>query len=185
MGVGPGIQITSSTACTLVLHGVKQSQLINFTGVTDMKHSILAGLLISSSAFAALSPGGPEATALTFNRWYISQLIQEKNPLADYEGLQPYVTANTIAALKTSNTADPDSEDVPDSDMFIKAQDFDDDWQQIEIVSSDLDPVCTQVYVSFGAEQKHTVIDCMVKENGTWKVQSVAGQKILRNVSLK
>ena len=167
MGVGPGIQITSSTACTLDLHGVKQSQLINFTGVTDMKHSILAGLLISSSAFAALSPGGPEATALTFNRWYISQLIQEKNPLADYEGLQPYVTANTIAALKASNTADPDSEDVSDSDMFIKAQDFDDDWQQIEIVSSDLDPVCTQVYVSFGAEQKHTVIDCMVKENGT------------------
>ncbi|SQH38969.1 Protein of uncharacterised function (DUF3828) [Salmonella enterica] len=69
--------------------------------------------------------------------------------------------------------------------MFIKSQSFDDDWQQIEIVSSDLDPVCLQVYVSFGAKQAHTIIDYMVKENGIWKVQSVAGQEILRNVSLK
>lgn len=69
--------------------------------------------------------------------------------------------------------------------MFIKSQSFDDGWQQIEIVSPDLDPVCLQVYVSFGAKQDHTIIDCMVKENGIWKVQSVAGQEILRNVSLK
>ncbi len=69
--------------------------------------------------------------------------------------------------------------------MFIKSQSFDDAWQQIEIVSSHMDPVCTQVYVSFGAKQDHTVIDCMVKEDSVWKVQSVAGQEILRNVGLK
>ncbi len=122
---------------------------------------------------------------LKFNQWYISQLLQDKNSLADYEGLKPYVTTSTIAAVKRSNLADPEIEDVPDPDMFIKSQNFDDDWQQIEIISSDLDPVCLQVYVSFGAKQDHTVIDCMVKENGVWKAQSVAGQEILRNVSLK
>ena len=69
--------------------------------------------------------------------------------------------------------------------MFIKAQDYSEDWRQIEIVSSDYDPVCMQVYVSFGTNKAHTVIDCMVQEGGAWKVQSVARQDILPNISLK
>ena len=150
-----------------------------------MKTILITSLIFSCSAFASVSPTGPEAAALKFNHWYIDQLLKGKNPQADYAGLEPYVTAGTIAALKISNTADPNIVDVPDSDMFIKAQDYENNWQQIEIVSSDYDPVCMQIYVSFGTEQKHTVIDCMVKENETWKVQSVAGQEILRNVSLK
>jgi len=150
-----------------------------------MKSILITSLIFSCSAFANISPTGPEAAALKFNHWYIDQLLKGENPLEDYAGLEPYITTSTIAALKISNTADPEVIDVPDSDMFIKAQDFEKNWQQIEIVSSDYDPVCMQVYVSFGSEAKHTVIDCMVKENGTWKVRSVAGQEILHNVSLK
>lgn len=146
---------------------------------------LFIGIIFSSSVFASVSSSGPEAAALKFNHWYIDQLIKNKNPLTNYVGLEPYVTASTIAALKISNAADPNIVDTPDSDMFIKAQDFDNDWQQIEIVSSDYDPVCAQVYVSFGPKQEHTVIDCMIKEDGAWKIQSVAGQEILRNVSLK
>lgn len=53
--------------------------------------------------------------------------------------------------------------------MFIKARDYSEDWRQIEIVSSDYDPVCMQVYVSFGTNKAHTVIDCMVQEGGAGK----------------
>jgi len=150
-----------------------------------MKGILLACLIACPIAFASVPPDGPEVAALKFNKWYIAQELKGKYPEGDYEGLRPYVTSNTITALKKSNSADPNIEDTPDADMFIKAQDWDDDWQQIEVVSSDYDPVCMQVYVSFGAKQEHTVIDCMVKEDGAWKVQSVAGQEILRNVSLK
>lgn len=150
-----------------------------------MRSLLISSLLLCSSAYAVVSPAGPEETALKFNHWYVEQLIKENNPLMDYTGLSLYVTSSTINALKIANAADPNIEDVPDSDMFIKAQDYSADWQQIEIVSSDYDPVCRHVYVSFGANKAHTVIDCMVKEDGVWKVQSVAGQKILPNISLK
>jgi hypothetical protein len=40
-----------------------------------------------------------------------------------------------------------------------------------------------QVYISFGKKRDHTVIDCMVKENGAWKVQSVASVNISDNLS--
>ncbi|ECG1192001.1 DUF3828 domain-containing protein [Salmonella bongori] len=181
----PCIQISNNELCTQVTPIVLNNHPINSTGITDMKPLIIFGLLICPTAFAGVPSDGPEVAALKFNHWYMSQLAQDKNPQADYEGLRPYVTSNTITALKKSNSADPNIEDAPDADMFIKAQDWDDDWQQIEIVSSDYDPVCMQIYVSFGVKQKHTVIDCMVKEDGAWKVQSVAGQAILRNVSLK
>ncbi|MCR5947222.1 DUF3828 domain-containing protein [Salmonella enterica subsp. houtenae] len=185
MGMAPGTQTLYSTPCTPVPRGERQHLLTNFTGTTNMKNLFIISLIFSCSASASVSPTGPEAAALKFNHWYIDQLLKGGNPLTDYAGLEPYVAANTIAALKISNTADPEVVDVPDSDMFIKAQNFEKNWQQIEIVSSDYDPVCMQVYVSFGAKQKHTVIDCMVKEDGAWKVLSVAGQEILRNVSLK
>lgn len=150
-----------------------------------MKLLLISSLIFCTSTYAATPTAGPEEAALKFNHWYVEQLMIEKNPLADYSGLKPYVTSSTIDALKKSNAVDPNTEDVPDSDMFIKAQDYSEDWQHIEIVSSDFDPVCTQVYVSFGTKKPHTVIDCMVKEDGIWKVQSVAGQAILPNVILK
>lgn len=150
-----------------------------------MKPLILASLLLASCPVMAASPVGPEAAALKFNQWYISQLIQDKNPLTDYSGLNPYVTTSTIAAIKNIYSADSNEIDVPDADMFIKAQDFGSDWQQVSVISSEYDPVCTQIYVAFGAKQEHTVIDCMVMENGKWKVQSVAGQKISRNINIK
>lgn len=65
-----------------------------------MKLLIFTSLLICTSAFATVSPTGPEAAALKFNHWYIAQLLKEKNPLTDYAGLKPYVTTSTIAALK-------------------------------------------------------------------------------------
>lgn len=150
-----------------------------------MRLYIIACLLVPLSARASLPPAGPEASALRFNQWYLSQLQRDRNPLTDYQGLSPYVTEQTIKALLKSNQSDPEIVDVADIDMFIKAQDIEDDWQEINVVSSDYDPVCMQVYITFGTKHKHTVIDCMVKEKGIWKVNSVAGQAISPNSGLK
>lgn len=119
------------------------------------------------------SASGPEETAVKFNQWYMGQLQQDKTPLTDFNGLAPYVTKKTIDDLKAMYTGDSEDKDVPDADMFIKAQDFNTDWNNVSVISSELDPVCTHVYVAFGNDKKHVVADCFVLENGTWKIQSV------------
>jgi hypothetical protein len=56
--------------------------------------------------------------------------------------------------------------------MFLKAQYVGDDWpQNVTAIAGDTDPVCVNVYTHL-AKQEHVVIDCMVKENNLWKVQS-------------
>lgn len=135
---------------------------------------LLTVLLLSSTAFAATELSAPERASLTFNQWYINQLIANKSPLTDFKPLSKYVTAETVTALKRLYRGDNSDKDLPDADMFIKAQDYDDDWAQVSVLMSDFDPVCTNVYVAFGKEKKHVVADCMVEDAGKWKVRSVA-----------
>lgn len=78
----------------------------------------------------------------------------------------------TIAAIKEMYSGDSNDKDMPDADMFIKAQDWDDDWNQITVLHSDFDAVCTNVYVAFGKKQDHVIADCLVEEQGKWKVRS-------------
>lgn len=130
-------------------------------------------LLTPTLATAKLSP--PEEAALKFNRWYIKQLMDDKLPMNNYDKLAKYVATDTINALKSLYDADDDgNKDYPDADMFIKAQDFGDDWNKITIVDGDYDPVCTHVYIAFGQKKDHIVADCMVQDDaGNWKVRSV------------
>jgi hypothetical protein len=57
--------------------------------------------------------------------------------------------------------------------MFIKAQEISDDWDQVELLRSDVDAACTNVYISFGKNKEHVIADCMVQESGVWKVRGV------------
>ena len=108
-----------------------------------------------------------------------------KEPLKNYEALRPYVTRDTISKLKAMDKLDPDEYDVPDVDMFIKAQGYEDDWGIVSARALDYDAACMQVYISFGKKRDHTVIDCMVKEDGVWKVESVASMNISDNLMME
>ncbi|EOW6646115.1 DUF3828 domain-containing protein [Cronobacter muytjensii] len=134
------------------------------------------------SLAAANDVPAPVTAAVQFNQWYIAQIARGKAPLTDYAGLSRYVTADTLQKLKAQAALDPNVYDVPDVDMFIKAQSVGDDWQQIAAVASDADAACNNVYIAFGKKQDHIVIDCMVKEGNAWKVQSVANVAFSRNL---
>ncbi|WP_227699659.1 DUF3828 domain-containing protein [Raoultella ornithinolytica] len=138
-----------------------------------MKKIPLALMLFTPLSFADSNVKGAETAALNFNKWYVGQLMQDKSPLTDYSALSKYVTSDTISALKKLYSGDSNDVDVPDVDMFIKAQDYENDWNQVSVISSDFDPVCTNVYISFGAKKEHVVADCMKNKAGTWKVSSV------------
>lgn len=130
-------------------------------------------MLFTPLSFADSNVKGAETAALNFNKWYVGQLMQDKSPLTDYSALSKYVTSDTISALKKLYSGDSNDVDVPDADMFIKAQDYENDWNQVSVISSDFDPVCTNVYISFGSKKEHVVDDCMSNENGAWKIRSV------------
>ncbi|MDU3832976.1 MAG: hypothetical protein E7G64_02565 [Enterobacter hormaechei] len=40
------------------------------------------------------------------------------------------------------------------------------------VASGTFDAVCTNVYVAFGKKQDHVIADCLVEEQGKWKVRS-------------
>lgn len=138
-----------------------------------MKKLLLALMFFTPLTFADSAVKDAETVALNFNKWYVGQLMQDKSPLTDYSALSKYVTSDTISALKKLYSGDSNDKDVPDADMFIKAQDYENDWNQVSVISSDFDPVCTNVYIGFGAKKEHVVADCMTNKAGTWKVHSV------------
>ncbi|EPS2710086.1 DUF3828 domain-containing protein [Cronobacter turicensis] len=114
----------------------------------------------------------PQQAALNFNRWYISGFQNAHQDLLDSKEIRHYVTKTTLEKLRRART---NENEFYDADFFIKAQDILPDWaSHIVVRDVEYDPVCTQVYVSFGQNPVHGVIDCMVKEAGIWKVQSVA-----------
>jgi hypothetical protein len=136
-----------------------------------MKALALILLLISPLAFAAqMSP--PESAALKFNEWYVANLSAEKSPLDDIDSLKPYVAADTLKALNALYAGDSNDKDMPDADPFIKAQDYSKDWHHVSVLMSELDPVCTNVYIAFGKKNEHVVADCMIEESGKWKIRS-------------
>ncbi|PNF11014.1 hypothetical protein A6J71_12995 [Enterobacter cancerogenus] len=136
-----------------------------------MKTGLLFLILLSPLSFAE-TLYEPDVTALEFNQWYIAQLNQNNPPVLDPDSLHDYVASGTIAAIKELYSGDSNEKDMPDADMFLKSQDWDEDWDQIKVLYSDFDAVCTNVYVAFGKKQNHVVADCLVQENGKWKVRS-------------
>ena len=102
---------------------------------------LLALMFFTTLSFADSNVKGAETAALNFNKWYVGQLMQDKSPLTDYSALSKYVTSDTISALKKLYSGDNNDVDVPEPDMFIKAQDFENDWNQVSVISSDFDPV--------------------------------------------
>lgn len=133
-----------------------------------MRRLILAVLMFAPLAYAEVTA---TQQAETFYHWYIQQSADMKNPLAD-PYLSKYVESKTYRALMKAYQADE-----VDVDYFLKVQDFDDkDW--LSHISADreiADPICTNVYMSFGQASKKHVVSCFVKEKGFWRIRSVTG----------
>ncbi|MFH5156799.1 DUF3828 domain-containing protein [Enterobacter cloacae complex sp. 2024EL-00243] len=143
------------------------------TNCSGMINETTLLLLFALSPLAAAENiYAPGQAALKFNQWYIAQLDQNKPPVLNPDIMNEYVASGTIAAIKEMYSGDSNDKDMPDADMFIKAQDWDDDWNQITVLHSDFDAVCTNVYVAFGKKQDHVIADCLVEEQGKWKVRS-------------
>ena len=134
--------------------------------------SLLIIIFTLSSIAVASEHNQPATIAIKFNQWYISQLNQNNAPVLNPDTMGDYVASETIAAIKKLYSGDSNDKDMPDADMFIKAQDWGNDWDHVAVVSSDFDAVCTNIYIAFGQKQEHVVADCLIQANGKWKIRS-------------
>lgn len=180
MGRGPGTPISYSAVYTQGRSTGKSCPLLPYTGTSNVK-KLLFFLLMASSAMA--NTNDPVNQAVAFNNWYVNQINHNNFPITDGKYIDKYVTASTMQKLRRTQDPKYDDEVFYDADFFLKAQYIGDDWPtNVSAIAGDTDPVCVNVYVAFGKEQKHIVIDCMVKENGLWKVQSVTSLQFTRNL---
>lgn len=149
-------------------------------------------MTFSISTFSAEAPdpygrepvnpyGAPGKAALEFNRWYLQQYAENKNPLTHHE-IERYVTADTLKKMRKLDARTEEymrrTGDLPEfayeTDYFTKTQDISPDWPtHVSIVGADYDPACANVYVAFGKDKRFVLADCMVEEQHVWKVQSV------------
>lgn len=147
-----------------------------------MKNILPLLLIFSFSATAGLSD--PIERAVKFNSWYVNQINKDAFPITDGNEIDKYVTASTMKKLRHAQDPRYADEDFYEADIFLKAQYVGDDWpQNVTAIAGDTDPVCVNVYIAFGKKQDHVVIDCMVKENNLWKVQSVSAVEFSRNLT--
>ncbi|MBU9836863.1 DUF3828 domain-containing protein [Rahnella sp. L72c] len=131
-----------------------------------MRRYILAAMMFTCVARAETTP---QQQAEIFYRWYIQQVSGLENPLENPK-LSGYVEHGTYAILMKAYKANE-----IDVDYFTKVQDFDDkDWlQHITAEKVVIDPVCTNVYMSFGLADRKRVVACFVRDKGGWKIRSV------------
>jgi len=132
-----------------------------------MFKSILYFMLLASSA--SYAAGNVEQQATTFYTWYISQISEMKNPLAD-PLLKKYVTPESFKSLMHAYSANEIN-----VDYFTQVQDFDDkDWlAHIKVEQVIADPICTNVYLSLGSINPTRIVDCFVKNEGQWQIKTV------------
>ncbi|MGQ4694411.1 DUF3828 domain-containing protein [Enterobacter asburiae] len=148
-----------------------------------MKNILLLLFIFSSSAMADHSD--PIERAKEFNKWYVNQIDKDAFPITDGNEIDKYVAASTMKKLRHAQDPRYADEEFYEADIFLKAQYVGDDWpQNVTAIAGDTDPVCVNVYIAFGKKQDHVVIDCMVKENNLWKVQSVSNADFSRNLAI-
>lgn len=144
-----------------------------------MNRLILLTLLLTGSALASDSDFRDASTqAVKFNKWYISQIINNVYPITDIKLLKPYVDNETLKTLETSYLNDLEESG---SDYFLKVQDFNDNnWKDnVSVNQAFPDPICMNVYITLGTgKDAKQIIDCMVKEKNTWKVKYVIDRNL-------
>jgi hypothetical protein len=138
-------------------------------------------MFFSSIAFAADNPDKVMeqvyTKAVTFNTWYLKKFSQQEDPIYQSHEIDKYVTVKTLKNLRNAYHQIDDGKSLRgyyDVDMFTKTQDIGDDWSgSVTVLKMTYDPACLNVYLAFGKDKKHVVVDCFVQENGIWKIQSV------------
>jgi hypothetical protein len=125
---------------------------------------------------AKASDASPEDCIRNFYRWYVTNLVANRDPMKQRAEIKRYATERLLKEIDKM-TKGPDG---LDGDYFVDAQDFDPLWAKnisISAVKINGDKSSAHVLLdgAKGMRKKLTVF--LVKDGGTWKVDKVRGSE--------
>src|SRR3954471_6892326 len=136
-------------------------------------------LLIVAAAFAtgrAAEPAAtPEDCIRGFYRWYVTNLVANRDPMKQRKDIRRYASERLLKEIAKMKTG-PDG---LDGDYFVDAQDFDPLWAKnisISNLQSHGDKSSAHVLLNGAKGMQKKLLVHLVKEGGTWKVDKVQGR---------
>ncbi|MFN2621485.1 MAG: DUF3828 domain-containing protein [Chthoniobacterales bacterium] len=136
---------------------------------------VAAALLATGYVRAAESAAMPEDCIRNFYRWYVTNLVANRDPMKQRKEIRQYATERLLREIDKMVKA-PDG---LDGDHFVDAQDFDPLWAKhisISGVKTVGDKSTTHLLLNGSKGMQKKLIVHLVKEGGTWKVDKVQGR---------
>ncbi|PYJ11205.1 MAG: hypothetical protein DMF06_03580 [Verrucomicrobia bacterium] len=138
----------------------------------------LAFALGCSSLAQATEPSAakPADAIRNFYRWYVGELIANRNPMENRRELKRFATERLLKEIDRMKKG-PNG---LDGDYFVDAQDFDDLWAK-NISVSDVKISGTkgtaEVLLTGKPDMRRRLKIFLVNEGGVWKVDTVKGRE--------
>jgi hypothetical protein len=118
----------------------------------------------------------PSGSIQSFYRWYVTELVANRNPLENRKELKRFATERLLKEIDRMKKG-PDG---LDGDYFVDAQDFDPLWSK-NITVSDVKISGTKatadVLLAGKGDMRRRLQVSLVREGSVWKVDKVKGRK--------
>ena len=135
----------------------------------------VAAVVVAGQIQAAEPAVTPEDCIRNFYRWYVTNLVANREPMKQRSEIRRYATERLLKEIGRMEKG-PDG---LDGDYFTDAQDFDPLWaKQIEISAVKIqdDKSSAQVLLNGAKNMRKKLVVHLVREAGTWKVDKVQGR---------
>ena len=137
--------------------------------------SVAAALLAIGQVRAVESAATPEDCIRNFYRWYVNNLVANRDPMKQRKEIRQYATERLLREIDKM-VKGPDG---LDGDYFVDAQDFDPLWAKnisISNLQTHGDKSSAHVLLNGAKGMQKKLLVHLVKEGGTWKVDKVQGR---------
>jgi hypothetical protein len=135
----------------------------------------LAGAAAVGAVRAAEPAATPEDCIRNFYRWYVTNLVANRDPMKQRGELKRYATERLLKEIDKMEK----SPDGLDGDYFVDAQDFDPLWAKrisIPDVQTHGDKSKARVLLDGSKGMQKKLLVHLVKDGSTWKVDKVQGR---------
>ncbi len=136
-----------------------------------MAATLLTGQVCAAERAAAT----PEDCIRNFYRWYVTNLVANRDPMKQRAEIRRYATERLLKEIDKM-VKGPDG---LDGDYFVDAQDFDAAWARnisISDVKIQGDKSTARVLLNGGKGMRKKLFVRLAMESGSWKVDKVEGR---------
>ncbi|HEX8897504.1 MAG TPA: DUF3828 domain-containing protein [Chthoniobacterales bacterium] len=134
----------------------------------------VAAIVIASQIRSAESGATPADCIRDFYRWYVTNLVANRDPMKQRNEIRRYATERLLKEIARMEKG-PDG---LDGDYFVDAHDFDPLWAKnisISDVKIQGDKSSAHVLLNGSKGMRKKLVVHLVKEGSAWKVDKVQG----------